>query len=742
MILFANDWRNYNSAIIHTKTRNKSWLRLAAVYKAMGIKNHAFHLALHNPALEEVDPFDPNLTIETMADIAYECKTNPWYYLRECAMVPGQSGSPAVMLSANRGNIAAYWCFFNHVTTFLIQPRQTGKSVSIDELMVMLLDIRCTNTQINLLTKDTGLRTKNIERLKKVFAEIPQYLNQRSKKDMDNTEQISIKALENTYVTHVPQGNERDAEKVGRGLTSPIFHIDEPAFQKFIKISLGAALAAGGAARGIAQAAGEPYGTILTTTAGKKDDRDGKYVYGLLSDAAEWTEKFFDCDNQEHLEKVIRGASRKGVVRINITFNHRQLGYTDEWMREQLEASMLEGEAADRDHFNRWTSGSQSSPLSAKQTQIIRDSQESDKYVEIHKQNSYVTRWYIEEDQIDARMSQGHYILASDTSEAGGGDDISVVVLDIRTGEVIVTGTYNDTNLLTFAEWLFGLFVRFQNLTGIIERKSTGGMIIDVLIRLFLARGIDPFRRLFNFAVQDAEEFPERFQEISLPMGRRPNDITTRHKKTFGFGTSSGGVTSRTELYSTTLRLAAEKGGSKVKDKTTIDQITSLEIRNGRVDHPSGEHDDMVIGWLLCWWLISNGKNLHFYGINSKDILSLAAPPQEMTQQDYRKHHEQQEVRRKIEELYAKIASEQDEYIASRLENELRMINRKLVLEDGEIFSVDELINSLRETKRRNKSNRLLSQGRGLYDDYNKQRVATTNKQVEYVNGVRTVTRY
>ena len=64
MILFREDWQKYPTARPHFTTKNKSWLRLARVYKAMGIQNHLFHLALINQSLVDVDPFSDTLTTE------------------------------------------------------------------------------------------------------------------------------------------------------------------------------------------------------------------------------------------------------------------------------------------------------------------------------------------------------------------------------------------------------------------------------------------------------------------------------------------------------------------------------------------------------------------------------------------------------------------------------------------------------------------------------------------------------
>ena len=577
MILFYDDWKRYPGAIAHLSTKNRTWVEICKLYRHMGIKNHIFPLALHDKTLEHVDPFDPNISMENQSG----------------------SGEDAAMLQANRGNIALYWCFFNHIMVFLIQIRQTGKSISLDELATYLLNVRCRNTDINLLTKDDQLRARNIKRLKDIDVELPFYLRQRTKADANNMEAITIKSLGNTFTTHVPQASPKAADKVGRGLTSPIFFIDEAPFQNNVQISVPAALAAGNDARARAARNGEPYGTIFTTTAGKKDTKEGAYIYRLKNESAQWTEMFFDCENQEDLEQVVRRASRPmrgnksgGVYRVDITLNHRQLGKTDDWLAKTIESTAVDDELqVDRDYFNRWTAGSLTSPLAVEVMEKIRAGECEPEYIQISKQG-YVTNWYIKENEIEDRMRNGTYIMAMDTSEASGGDDISMRISDIRDGSLIAVGSYNETNIITFSEWTAEWFIRYPNLKGIIERRSTGSAVIDQLLLLLPAHGVDPFTTLFNRVVNDADEHPDRFRAIQVPMGRRSQELYVQMKKHFGFATSATGVTSRTELYSSTLQHLAKTVGPVIKDKLTIDQMLSLVIRNGRVDHPPGEHDD------------------------------------------------------------------------------------------------------------------------------------------------------
>jgi hypothetical protein len=212
----------------------------------MGISNCLFHLALHNKDLVGVDPHSKDITNEQIAMIIDEISENPWYMLREIVRIPAVASVDTTMLRGNRGNISLYWLFFNHITTMLIQPRQTGKSVSADALIGSLLSALTVNTDITLLTKDDALRVKNVTRLKELLASLPTYLQLRTRKDTNNTEKITIANLGNTYITAVAQASAKAAINLGRGMTTPIIQVDEIAYINNIDVTLPAMLPASG----------------------------------------------------------------------------------------------------------------------------------------------------------------------------------------------------------------------------------------------------------------------------------------------------------------------------------------------------------------------------------------------------------------------------------------------------------------------------------------------------------------
>lgn len=708
MIRFLNDWyETHPGAIVNMDTTNDSFKRLSLLYRDMGIDNHAFPLALHNPELVGVDPFDPDLSVENVILIAAETKANPWYYFREIAKAPGRSSPEPVKFKAHRGNICLFWLFFNHVTIILEQIRQTGKSFGADTLMTYLMNGGTNNTQINLITKDETLRSNNLARLKEIQELLPYYLNMKRKNDLANTEMLTTRLLGNEYRSHLPNKSPKAALNVGRGLTSPVFHIDEAAFIYNIAITLPAALAAGTAARDLARDAGQPYGTIMTTTSGKKDDRDGKYVYNMIQQSAIWTDKFLDAQNEESLHELIRknssqrmGDSRRGILRVYASFNHTQLGYTDEWLYRAIEETGAAGEDADRDFFNRWTSGSQSSPISPEAAEKIRNSESKQYYAEISSPYAYITRWYIHQDQIEHHMRTHKTVMSLDTSDAAGGDDIALTIRDITTGSVLAAGNYNETNLITFSEWIVSWLIKYENLTLIIERRSTGAMIIDYLLVMLVAKNIDPFKRLYNRIVQEADENPDAFKEIAKPMFARDQQIYVKYKKAFGFATSAVGATSRSDLYSVTLNNAIKYTGDAVRDKKIIDQLLGLVIKNGRVDHADGEHDDNCISWLLSFWLMTQGKHLEYYGIDSSKILSQSNYRQtEIQSGDAYEQYYQEQIKDQINVLTDQIKNERDNFIARKLEYQLRTLLNKLESYETTHASIDDFIKHINQER-------------------------------------------
>lgn len=702
VILFLEDWKKFPSAIPDVNTKNTSFLKLVALYKKMGIKNSDFCLALFQPELSGVDPFDPDLSDAVKMKIMLEAKYNPWYYFREIARIPPTSGNNPIPFRANRGNIALFWSFFNHIDFGLLQPRQTGKSVSTDVLMTGMMYLWGENTVINLITKDTKLKNANIERLKVMMDLLPKYIHEKDYLDADNQDLMTCVRLGNKYKSSVGRNDKLAADKLGRGLTVPIMHFDELAYILWIEASLPVALASGSAARDEAAAQGQPYGNVFTTTAGNITTRDGLFAHDFLTGGAPWTETYFDLPNQSILKKVIENTSTDKPM-IYGAFNHRQLGRTDEWLFRTLRETNQRGEVADRDYFNIWTVGGEGSPLSQDQKKRVKESEIEPYYTEV-KTDLYAIRWFIPKAEIETRMANGRFVMGLDPSELLGekSDSTGMVIIDVETHDVVATGRYNGTQIPQLSAFFADLLIRYPNITFIPERKSMGMAIIDYVVIALHRAGIDPFKRIFNRIVDDASIMETEFRDIQTPVNSRAPTFYDRFKRHFGFSTGGAGRYSRDALYVVSLPSTMEYGSRRIRCNMLINELMSLTIRNGRIDHSRGSHDDLVISVLLAHWMCIQGQNLSYYGINSNMIFSKATTSdRELTKVEVYREEKESKAKQEFDVLLEELKGEKNPMISAKIELKLRALSRHINLEEASGAGIDAMIRQVKDERSR-----------------------------------------
>lgn len=627
MILHESDWAKYPHAIADFETKNVSFLQYVKTLKAMNISNHAWPLALHNPALQGVDPHSPDLDTATMTAIGVECKVNYWYYLREVCKVPVPSISTGGPYLANRGNMALAWSFFNNIDYVAIMPRQVGKSVAADVLLGWCTDIGTTNTDIQLLTRNDVLRLKNIKRLKEIRRLRPKYLDFQQRSDANNTFMLSCKHLGNEYTTAVAQADAGKAENTGRGLTCCILQIDEVPYCKNIHISLPVALASASRARQEAEANGNMYGNIYTTTAGKKTTKEGSFFYSFLSKAMYWTEQILDTGSREEAWVMVRNYSDEssgGRLVINGTFSYKQCGFDDKWIQERRSETLADQDpdGFERDYLNVWSDGAETSPLSANVMKVISQSKRTPTYTQKFK-HGIMLDWFIDVTRAEERLTSVPLMLSIDSSNGGGVDGNGILIKDLTNMEVIASCNIKLVNLMHLGNWLGDMMLDYSNMTLMIENKSSGQTLLDIVAYKLLSNGIDPFRRIFNRVVDNSRAGAASFLEVETTSHLCDSSLYEKYKKFFGFLTNAE---NRSTLYDEILQTAARNSGHLVNSEVLVDQIQGLVRKaNGRVDHLAGCHDDMVISWLMAYWFATYAQNLPWYGIRPGTVKSMVS---------------------------------------------------------------------------------------------------------------------
>lgn len=679
VILYEEDWGRYPSATVHYETQNRSWVEFAKKLEIQGVKNNKFFLALLNPSLRYVDPWDENLDEVTRTAVATEIKLNPWYFFREIARFDKyEFNGKRYYLNANRGNIAAWWCFFNHQDYNLTQPRQTGKSTSSNWLVVWLLFFAYENSDVFLLTKDNTLRQNNVRAIKTYRDLLPNYLNPSTKKDVNNLISVSCVALGNKLYTAVSQNSKADADKIGRGFSCKTYIIDEGPYVDYLETSLNAMLPGGDAKQLEAAEKFEPYGNIYTTTSGSKSDESGAYYYDMVTNCLQWTERLYDLSNAKMLFDIVdKAAVNKRLI--NIVFNHRQLGYSDQWLIDTLKKNGATGSKANKDYFNIWDDGATESPLDKELAKIIKQAKKDPSWIEFTKEG-YGINWYLPKRETDMRMANGKFILGLDTSDAVGRDAIAVTIVDITNLEIVGTMLVKETNLVHFGYWLVDFMLKYKTITLVPERKNQMATFIDLLLIRLTINGEDPFKRIFNRVVHE-DKWKETLYKPFQNRVHRDIDAYTEVKDQFGYSTAGSGEYSRNALYTNTLILACEYGATVMNDEGTIKEILGLQRKGNRIDHAAGSHDDRVVSWLLCNWLLIHGKNLSYYGIvnplsKTMDYRSKLRLEQGDSSLAMKMRHqeEQSKLKEEIENYLTLLKNVRDEYLSNQYEAKLRKL--------------------------------------------------------------------
>ena len=551
--------------MIHYTTKNNSFLKVYKFLKQKGIKNNAFFLELKDETLLNVDPFDENLTDEQKQRIIIECSRNIWYFLRECVRIPG---SGINRYEANLGNIAITWCCINNLNHYCVMPRQCGKTFAEMAVMDWILYFGGKNTEMILFAQQQSNLDNNMGRIKSIRNELPSYLRFMSNKDRDGSI-MDFKVLGNSIIKQAPGRSEESADNRGRGTSKPVMNYDEFAFIPYIKTQYQASILAQTTVARAAEKAGLPHFVSITTTAAFLNNESGIYAHDFFLDSLEFHESFYDM-NIDDIKRILRNEAKRNFIAIE--YQYWDLGKGDDYFEEQCKALNYDKDAIDREVLNKWKTVGTSHPLGQEAISILEKYKISPVHIAVIN-SIYRMKLYRDPDTIDWENTP--YIIGGDCSNNVGSDYSALVVTDPYTYEVVATIRTNMYSTMLFAQMIADLMSKyFCKGILVLERNLNGATIIDRLI------------------------------EINANLASRiyaPLDKNGKIKE-LGMSTTEK---SRELVYGQVLKIAVDDSSDRIHDKVIIEEIKALERkRNGRIDHPDGGHDDLLISYLFTRWFL------------------------------------------------------------------------------------------------------------------------------------------
>ncbi|MDR1503530.1 MAG: hypothetical protein LBT43_13870, partial [Prevotella sp.] len=456
--------------MVHINTTNKSFLKVYHLLKEKGVKDCTFFLELKDETLEKIDPFDvENISDEIKQRIIIECSTNPWYFIRECVLIPT---SGVVRYELNLGNLAFTWAVLNNLSVFMILPRQCGKTFAAAVVILWITYFGGYNTESMLYAQTDNNLDNNSSRIRSLRQSLPKYLNfHHLRKDRDGVKLVQFNALGNKILRQAPKKSKLAADSVGRGFSTPITWYDEFAFIPHIKTQYQASVLAQSTVAKLAQKNGLPNSVIITTTAAFLNNEDGKFAYSFFNDCLEFDESMYSLSRVEVLKLMENNAKRKFV---RIEYPYWELGKDDNYFNEQATLLGWDRDDIDREILCKWKEVGTDHPLGQDAISLLEN--------HIHRpikivvvNDIYRVNFYKNPSEVDWKIQ---YIIAGDCANNIGKDYSALVVVDPRNYEVIATVRTNMYSTMLFAHLIISLMKNFfYNSILVLERNLNGATI-------------------------------------------------------------------------------------------------------------------------------------------------------------------------------------------------------------------------------------------------------------------------
>lgn len=585
---------------VHFSTRNTSFLKMALLLQEMDVKNWHFHLKLFDQGLADVDPFDPDLSDEMKIRVFKECSCNRWYFYREVFRVSENGagtgvggGSPFIL---NRGNMAYLWAMELNISTYLIMPRQTGKTwVAIADAVWTHQFVR--GSTILHFNKNQKEANDNLGRIQAAIRMLPRYLQHSNieyldgmdKRRVKNNEKTMKNIIDSTIEAMASAGNESKADALARGRTASKIWWDELAFIFFNETIYSAATPAYEKATEVAIKNHAPHAISITTTPGDLATPHGAFAYKMMKDSIPFNESFYDLSYKKLMD-VIENTPDK-IPFLFIQYSYLQLGETEEWYLKRYK-KMNNPIKARREYLLEWMNSNGNSPFDPDDIDLIGElSREVAKNVKTIKINKYFDL-HVYEEYHDRKP----VLIGVDVAGSLGRDSSAVVVVNPETLHPMAIFKSNMIEISKLRKLITTIVTKmYPNCVLTIENNSVGNGLISELRETSISRVLYKEKKQRTID-QGANAVTKKRKVESLEWGHNTN-TTTRPQMT------------------DMLESIVHNSPAHVAYPELYEEIRFLELKNGRIDHSASTHDDVTMAYLGVLWIVRYGKGLKGKGI-------------------------------------------------------------------------------------------------------------------------------
>lgn len=600
-------------------TKNTSFLETARELKDLGIKRWYQCLEVKYPqfGVQDLDPFDENLTPEQIGYLVLEAKDNVWFYAREVVRVPAKGAPKPYRLYLHRAAHATIWCYIHSIDVELCQPRQTYKTTTATALIQHAFIYDQNNINIPYLHIKDADSTRNAGMLRDYIEAGPKWANPWvSWKKPPGLKSLKYEAHGTEIAVKASSDSPDRARDILRGDTLFVAFIDEWEYIPYIDNVVEGCSPAMVSARSIAK---ENHGRtciFYTSTPGNLDSQPGKAAQKMIDATPRFSEKFYDLSDDQ-LEDMFNGTAvgeniGKAVTKLYIEFDYKQLRKSEAWLKEQYQRAV---EANKMDEYRR---GVLLQRYRGAEQVLFR--QEDMDYINNHvikhdyeillldKYVMYVFKHEIHDVDLMAEYQYFDinipYLIGIDIAAGTGGDNTAITIVHPYTLKIVAECKSPYMGPFDLMRVITSLARMLPRALFCPEANGVGKPIMD-----FFQEG-----SLIGRVYHDPRLDISKNATIVEPLE------TSLKEKAIGrqyIGTNVS-PSVRNEMM-TLLKTLVRDHRDKLNTPFLVQDLNTLTIfKTGKIAAELGAHDDVVMSYLHTVFVLFYGKDLNRFGINKE----------------------------------------------------------------------------------------------------------------------------
>lgn len=606
-------------------TKNTSFLQTAMELKTLGLQNYYQMLEVMYPNLgvQDLDPYSPDLTAQQIAAILIECKANPWYFFREVMRVPVRGAAQPYQTTLHRSSMAMIWCFLHSIDFMVCQPRQTFKTTWVLIITTYSFIFELNKADIPFMHLNESNVIRNAEMLRDYICALPPYMNPWSNKPkLPGVKSVRYEEHGvNVKLLTQADSDVKAMDKL-RGWTLILGSLDEWEYIDFVTDVIAGAAPAMVSGRIIAEQNGLHACMMYSSTPGNLETDTGVAAQKMIDMTPKFFEKLYDMTDGE-IESFLAGAAYKDdgqdagevgkkVTMLYIEFNYKQLRKDDAWLEEQYSRAVATNKIAEYrrgvllDRFR----GGDVVLFDQKDIDYIKTNVREPDYdmFILGKFHLYVYKHKIFQSDLMSDTPYFDiytpYLVGIDVAAGGDGDNTAICVVNPYTLEIVAELESPYIGLFDLMRIIVYLAKLMPKSIFCVETNSVGKVIVDFVQESHLES------RFYYDPEMDASKnaMVTKWDEQQLL------EAKAKAKQYIGTYVSP---TVRKNMFDL-LKRHVKDFKKYINSKLLVRSLLGLVIKKGKIQAGAGEHDDMVMAYNHCIYVLTYGFDLTRFGIDKR----------------------------------------------------------------------------------------------------------------------------